>query len=100
MRDKKPEAETEEVRRLTATVRQLEERVRVMDRLHQEAVAENELVYEKFNSELGKIVRAVRGKGVDDRTELVERLKEQAEETARMKKENARLKREVASLRS
>ncbi|PFH60038.1 hypothetical protein XA68_11522 [Ophiocordyceps unilateralis] len=101
----------DEVRRLAAAVKALEERVqrdmveaeaklRAMDQLHKEAVAENELVYEKFNSELGKIVKAVKGKGKDDREELVERLREQGEETARLKKENARLKRDILSLRA
>ncbi|RDA94726.1 hypothetical protein CP533_6751 [Ophiocordyceps camponoti-saundersi (nom. inval.)] len=89
----------EEVRRLRRLVAEAEAKTRAIDQLHKEAVAENELLYEKFNSELGKIVRAVKGKGKDDREELVEKLKEQTEETARLKKENARLKREVVNLR-
>ncbi|KAM4054560.1 rhoGEF domain-containing protein [Hirsutella rhossiliensis] len=77
-----------------------EAKIRAIDQLHKEAVAENELLYEKFNSELGKIVKAVRGRGKDDKEELVTKLKEQGEEMARLKKENTRLKRDTVSLRA
>lgn len=77
-----------------------EKKVRAVDRLYKEACAENELLYEKFNSELGKIVKALKGKGREDKEELVGRLKESSEETARAKKENARLRREMVSLRA
>lgn len=66
--------------------------------MYKESSAENELLYEKFNGELGKIVKALRGKG--EKEELVAKLKEAGEETARTKKENARLKREVVTLRA
>lgn len=87
-------------RALETTVRATESKLRAIDQLHKEAVAENELLYEKFNSELGKIVKALRSKGKDDREELVTRMREQSEETARLKKENARLRRDMASLRA
>lgn len=77
-----------------------EAKIRAIDQLHKEAVAENELLYEKFNSELGKIVKALRGRGKDDKEELVAKLKEQGDEMARLKKENTRLKRDTVSLRA
>ncbi|KAH0596055.1 hypothetical protein MHUMG1_05914 [Metarhizium humberi] len=85
---------------LDTTMKSTEAKVRAIDQLHKEVVAENELLYEKFNGELGKIIKAVRGKGRDDKEELVAKLKEQGEETARVKKENARLKREMVSLKT
>ncbi|KAJ9136474.1 Rho guanine nucleotide exchange factor gef2 [Pleurostoma richardsiae] len=83
-----------------AALRASEAKVKAVDQLYREATAENELLYEKFNSELGKIVKALRGKGREDKEELVARLKEQTEEAARAKKENARLRREMVSLRT
>lgn len=85
---------------LDTTMKSAEAKVRAIDQLHKEVVAENELLYEKFNGELGRIIKAVKGKGRDDKEELVTKLKEQGDETARMKKENARLKREVVSLKA
>ncbi|KAJ4289497.1 hypothetical protein N0V88_006979 [Collariella sp. IMI 366227] len=46
-----------------ATLRAAEAKVKAIDQLYKEATAENELLYEKFNGELGKIVKALRGKG-------------------------------------
>lgn len=85
---------------METTLKASEAKVKAIDQLYKEAMAENELLYEKFNSELGKIVKALKGKGRDDKEELVAKLKEQSEETARVKKENARLRREMASLRA
>jgi uncharacterized protein YPO0396 len=84
---------------LDGTLKSTEAKVRALDQLHKEVVAENELLYEKFNGELGKVIKAVRGKGREDKEELVVKLKEQGEETARLRKENVRLKREVVSLK-
>jgi len=75
-------------------------KVRGLDQLYIESSAENELLYDKFNGELGKIVRALRGKGREDKEELVTMVKEMTEETAKAKKENSRLKREVVTLRT
>ncbi|KAI9053129.1 hypothetical protein LZ554_003396 [Drepanopeziza brunnea f. sp. 'monogermtubi'] len=75
-----------------------EYKVKGLDQLYKESSAENELLYEKFNGELGKIVKALKGKG--EKEEWVSRLKEAGEETARCKKENARLRREVLTLRT
>ncbi|KAI8962315.1 hypothetical protein F5Y11DRAFT_323118 [Daldinia sp. FL1419] len=82
------------------TVRAAEGKVRAIDQLYKEAMAENEILYEKFNSELGKIVKALKGKGRDDKEELMMRLRDYSEETARTKRDNARLRREMASLRA
>ncbi|QPG94660.1 hypothetical protein C2857_006652 [Epichloe festucae Fl1] len=87
-------------RELDTTLKNMETKARAIDQLHKEVVAENELLYEKYNGELGRIVRAVKGKAREDKDELVGKLKEQSEETARMKKENVRLKREVVGLRA
>ncbi|KAI1143114.1 hypothetical protein F5Y05DRAFT_143040 [Hypoxylon sp. FL0543] len=87
-------------RDVDTTLRAAEAKVKSIDQLYKEATAENELLYEKFNSELGKIVKALKGKGRDDKEELMSRMKNCSEETARVKKENARLRREMASLRT
>jgi len=87
-------------RDVDASLRASEAKVKAVDQLYKEATAENELLYERFNVELGKMVRALKGKGREDKEELVGRLKEQSEETARVKKENARLRREMVSLRT
>lgn len=73
-------------------------KVKALDQLYKESSAENEILYEKFNGELGKIVKALKGKG-GEKEELVAKVKEQSEETARVKKENARLRRELVTLR-
>lgn len=75
-------------------------KVKGLDQLYKESSAENELLYEKFNAELGKIVKALKGKGKEDKEELVGKLKEASEETAKSKKENARLRREILTLRT
>jgi hypothetical protein len=75
-------------------------KVKGLDQLYKESSAENELLYEKFNGELGKIVKALKGKGKEDKEELVGKLKEASEETAKSKKENARLRREILTLRT
>jgi chromosome segregation ATPase len=87
-------------RDMESSLRASEAKVRAIDQLYKEAMAENELLYEKFNGELGKLVKALKGKGKEDKEELVTKMKESGEELARVKKENARLKREMASLRS
>ena len=75
-------------------------KIKSLDRMYKESTAENELLYEKFNGELGKIVKALKGKGKEDKEELVSKLKEANEETAKTKKENARLRKEILALRS
>ncbi|OTB06267.1 hypothetical protein M426DRAFT_319007 [Hypoxylon sp. CI-4A] len=85
---------------MDTTVKTAEAKAKAIDQLYKEATAENELLYEKFNSELGKIVKALKGKGRDDKEELMTKMRDCSEETARMKRENARLRREMASLRA
>ncbi|KXJ95658.1 hypothetical protein Micbo1qcDRAFT_143927 [Microdochium bolleyi] len=75
-------------------------KVKEIDQLYKESMAENELLYEKLNSELGKIARVLKSKQRDDQAELIKTMKESSEETSRVKKENARLRREIASLRA
>lgn len=77
-----------------------ETKVKGLEQLYKETTAENELLYERFNTELGKIVRALRSKGKEEGSIIVDKLKEQTEETARLKRENARLKKEVLGLRA
>ncbi|KAI0460128.1 hypothetical protein F5B21DRAFT_132805 [Xylaria acuta] len=83
-----------------STLKASEAKVKAIDQLYKETMAENELLYEKFNSELGKIVKALKGKGREEKEELVGRIKDSSEEAARLKKDNARLKREMISLRA
>jgi chromosome segregation ATPase len=85
---------------LEKSLQACEFKVKGLDQLYKESSAENELLYEKFNAELGKIVRALRGKGKEEKEDLVAKVKEGSEETAKVKKENARLKREVLTLRT
>ncbi|KAI1003508.1 hypothetical protein K3495_g4696 [Podosphaera aphanis] len=100
---------------LEKSVQALELKLKGLEQLYRETMAENELLYERFNGELAKIVKAVKakvdsggGSGVRDacvnagrieRIELVEKVREATEETAIMKRENARLKREILTLR-
>ncbi|EMR61633.1 putative rho guanyl nucleotide exchange factor protein [Eutypa lata UCREL1] len=87
-------------RDMDATLKATEAKVRAIDQLYKESTAENELLYEKFNGELGKIVKALKGKGREDKEDLMARVRDSSEETARVKKENARLRREMVSLRA
>lgn len=75
-----------------------ERRVKKLDELYREASAENEALYDRFNSELSKIAKDVRGGNAE--TALKSQLTEALEEIARVKKENLRLKREVGGLRA
>jgi ribosomal protein S4 len=74
--------------------------VRDIEQVNKELAAENELLYEKFNGELARIVAAVKGKGLEGKEELVAKLHEVSEDLAREKKENALRKRQVISLRA
>ncbi|EED23264.1 Rho guanyl nucleotide exchange factor, putative [Talaromyces stipitatus ATCC 10500] len=75
-----------------------EKRAKKLDELYRELSAENEALYERFNTELGKVVKEVRaGNGEDV---LKTQLKTALEELSRVKKENLRLKREVGGLKA
>ncbi|CAH0017386.1 unnamed protein product [Clonostachys rhizophaga] len=82
------------------TVKALEAKVDAIDQLYEERKAEAELLDERFDEELVKIIDAVKGKGKESKEYLIAKLKEQRGETARMKKKNDRLDRENASLRA
>ncbi|PYH96294.1 rho guanyl nucleotide exchange factor [Aspergillus ellipticus CBS 707.79] len=75
-----------------------EKRAKKLDELYREASAENEALYDRFNSELSKIAKDVRAGNVDEA--LKSQLSSALEEVGRLKKENFRLKREVGGLRA
>jgi hypothetical protein len=75
-----------------------EKRVKKLDELYREASAENEALYDRFNSELSKISRDVRSGSAEDA--LKSQLSNALEEIGRLKKENFRLKREAGGLRA
>ncbi|KAL9603221.1 MAG: hypothetical protein Q9179_002260 [Wetmoreana sp. 5 TL-2023] len=75
-----------------------ERKARKLDDLYKEANAENEALYDRFNDELGKVLKAV--KGGEGAEELKRKIREREQEGMRLRKENARLKREVVGLRS
>ncbi|KAJ5747430.1 uncharacterized protein N7511_009126 [Penicillium nucicola] len=75
-----------------------ERRVKKLDELYREASAENEALYDRFNTELSKIAKDVRsGNGEDS---LKSQLASALDEINRVKKENFRLRREVGGLRA
>lgn len=69
-----------------------------LDELYREANAENEALHERFNDELGKVLKEVRtGNGIEAmRAKMVEA----QVEAGRLKTENARLRGEVVGLKS
>lgn len=75
-----------------------EKKAKSLDELYREANAENELLYERFNTELGRVLKSV--KEGDGLVEMRTKLKEAQDEAARLRKENQRLKRENLGLRS
>ncbi|RKF72085.1 putative rho guanine nucleotide exchange factor gef2 [Golovinomyces cichoracearum] len=97
---------------LERSLQALEFKLKGLDQLYLEATAENELLYERFNGELARIVKAVKGKAEDsigsssmrnerfDRGDLVDKIRQSTEETAIIRSENARLKRELLSLKA
>lgn len=75
-----------------------EKRAKKLDELYREASAENEALYDRFNSELSKIAKDVRSGSAEEALEA--QLTNALEEIGRLKKENFRLKREVGGLRA
>ena len=75
-----------------------EKKVKTLDDLYRESNVENELLYERFNNELEKVLKGVRGGAPVD--ELRDKMKESQDEAAALRKENQRLKREILGLRS
>jgi hypothetical protein len=83
------------------TLRALELKAREYDQLNKEASAENEIMWEKMNGQLGKMVSALQKKDGKEREQaLVQQVKESNEEKAGLAKEVARMKREMVSLKS
>lgn len=75
-----------------------ERRARKLDELYRDASAENEALYERFNSELSKMTKDIRLGAADEG--LKKQLKDSLDEVARVKKENMRLKREIGGLKA
>ncbi|KAK5121413.1 hypothetical protein LTR85_005245 [Meristemomyces frigidus] len=83
---------------LSSSLTVSENKCKKLDELYREANSENEALYTRFNDELGRILKAVRGgEGVE---ELKKKLKESQEEAAKLKRETSRLKRENVGLRA
>lgn len=81
-----------------ATLGPLDKRARQLEELYTEANAENEVLYERFNDELSKVLgRVKKGEGVE---EMRSRLTQALAEAGSLRSEKARLKREIAELRS
>ncbi|KAF7186480.1 Phosphatidylinositol 3,4,5-trisphosphate-dependent Rac exchanger 1 protein [Pseudocercospora fuligena] len=75
-----------------------ETKCKKLDELYREANGENEALYSKFNEELSRILKAVRGgEGVE---ELKKKLKEAQDEVVMLRRESSRLKRENVGLRA
>lgn len=74
-----------------------EKKARSLDALFQEASRENEALYERFNGELGKIARAVKG---GDAAELRRKCEEMGRDVGECKKVNLALRRELAVLKA
>lgn len=75
-----------------------EKRSKKLDELYREASAENEALYDRFNSELSKLAKDVRAGSTEEA--LKNQLTGALEDIGRLKKENFRLKREVGGLRA
>ncbi|KAF2834410.1 hypothetical protein M501DRAFT_1001171 [Patellaria atrata CBS 101060] len=83
---------------LASSLQVSEARVKKLDGLYRDANAENEALYSRFNEELARVLKGVRGgEGVE---EMKKKLKEAEEESERLRKENRRLKRENIGLRA
>lgn len=69
-----------------------------LDALYRQASVENEMMYDRFNGELEKVLKKVTaGPGLD---EMRRQLKAAQDESQRLRKDNQRLKRENLGLRS
>ncbi|KAK1092948.1 hypothetical protein LTR48_003329 [Friedmanniomyces endolithicus] len=83
---------------LSASLTVSETKCKKLDELYREANGENEALYARFNEELGRVLRAVKGgEGVE---ELRRKVREGQEEVGRLKREGGRLKRENVGLRA
>lgn len=75
-------------------------KVKELDQLYREASAENDLMYERFNGELTKIIKSIRMKDNRGKEDLIAAVRDAKEEVNRVRKENGHLKREMASLKT
>ncbi|KAE8149326.1 hypothetical protein BDV25DRAFT_156608 [Aspergillus avenaceus] len=75
-----------------------EKRAKKLDELYREASAENEALYDRFNTELSKVAKDARAGDAEE--VLKSTLSSSLNEIGRLKKENFRLKREVGGLRA
>ena len=83
---------------LTTSLTVSENKCRKLDELYREANGENEALYTRFNEELGRVLKVIRGgEGVE---ELKKKLKESQDDVAKLKRETNRLKRENVGLRA
>ena len=87
-------------RELEISLTAAETKVKGLDSLYREVNAENTILYDKFNTEIGKIVNAIKGKGKDGKEELVQRLNLALLDAAEMRVQNGKLRRENVSLRT
>jgi hypothetical protein len=98
------ESQQETHRRLTSIQTDLEtslmvseQKCKKLDKVYQAAQVENELLYDRFNTELAKVFHNVKVEGMDAAST---KLREAQNEVARLKRENFRLKRENINFRS
>lgn len=83
---------------LSSSLAVSETKCKKLDELYREANGENEALYARFNDELSRVLKAVRGgDGVE---ELRKNLKDAQDEAVKLRRENARLKRENVGLRA
>ncbi|KXL45752.1 hypothetical protein M433DRAFT_66651 [Acidomyces richmondensis BFW] len=83
---------------LSSSLAVSENKCKKLDELYRESHGENDALYTRFNDELSRILKAVRGgDGVE---ELKKKLKEAQEEAAKLRRETSRLKRENVGLRA
>ena len=85
---------------LSTTLAASEHKVKKLDELYRDAGRENEALYERFNEELSKTMKSVRGAADSGVEELKMRLRYTSKEAEGLRRENWRLKREVQSLKS
>ncbi|KAK5165231.1 uncharacterized protein LTR77_009329 [Saxophila tyrrhenica] len=83
---------------LSSSLAVSEAKCKKLDELYREANSENEALYARFNDELGRILKAVKGgEGVE---ELKRQVREGREENGRLKRELGRVRRENVGLRA
>ncbi|KAF2764916.1 hypothetical protein EJ03DRAFT_370137 [Teratosphaeria nubilosa] len=83
---------------LSSSLTVSESKCKKLDELYREVHSENDALYTRFNDELSRVVKAVKGgEGVE---ELKKQLRESQDETAKLRRETGRLKRENVGLRA